>query len=219
MSLQQNETKPRDAFYQEFRKPNPESLKWASTRGGYTTVMAQYQMEKCTKIWGVYGKYWGLRNLVWNWIHGPDGPVYVQLDCEFFYCTTEFSQSGDFAMTTGWAFSNGDSDILKKVQTDAISKALSKLGIDSDVFKGLWAQKNATDGVVYVGDNPERDIPRAMPDRVNYLTGNLFPKCTKNVSKGFEVKLNDLNWNYLAVETVIAKLEKHLADKKKNGTK
>jgi len=209
----------RDEFYQRFRIPNPESLKWASTRGGYTTIIAQYQIEKCTKIWGPYGTRWGLRNLKWSWIQGKDvTPVYVQLECEFFWSESELDNGGSFEMSTGWAFDGKDSDVLKKVQTDAISKSLSKLGIDSDVFKGLWAQTLPADGVVYVGDHPARDIPRAKQDRIVYLEDKLFPKCTENVSKGFEIKLNDLNWNYLAVEAVITKLEKHL-EKETNGTK
>ena len=91
-------------------------MKWASTRGGYTTVMAQYQIEKCTQIWGVYGIKWGLRHLLWTWIYGKDdAPIYVQLDCEFFWSETEYSETGAFSISTGWAFDGKDSDVLRVI--------------------------------------------------------------------------------------------------------
>lgn len=204
-------TKSRNVFYDKHRIPVPESLKWASTRGGYTTVQAQYQMEKCTKIWGPYGQKWGLRDLHWTWIYDNESPVYVQLDCIFFWYETKEMVAGEFEMTSGWAFQTGDSDVLKKAQTDAISKALSKLGVDSDVFKGLWAQINPVDGVVYIGENPARDVPRADQKRIEYLEDDLLTLIAENKAKSFIEKLNKLNWNYMAVEVTIKKIETHLS--------
>lgn len=212
----------RDAFYQEHRQPVIESMKWASTRGGYTTIQAQYQVEKCTAIWGPYGLKWGLRDLQWNWIYGKDhAPVYVQLDCMFFWSESKGLPAGAFEMSTGWAFDGKDSDVLKKAQTDCISKALSKLGVDSDVFKGLWAQSpsNPLAGVIYVGNDPARDVPTATTAMISHLEDVLFKKLDKIQINAFALKLDDLNWNHFAVKTITTKIEAHLAKKEKDVSK
>lgn len=214
--MDEKTTRAKVALYDAFKQPNPESLKWATTRGGYTTIQAQYQMEKCTQIWGPYGIGWGIRNTAFTWIYDDETPVYVQLECEFFWCDTAWSDGGSFEMTTGWAFQAGDSDVLKKVQTDCISKALSKLGIDSDVFKGFWAalKTDATKTVTYVGPDAVRDVPRAQQDRIDHVL-DLLSKLGESPAHVFSQKLEAVKWNYIAVEAIIAKVTKHL---QKTGT-
>ncbi|HCK33871.1 MAG TPA: hypothetical protein DHW20_01750 [Gemmatimonadetes bacterium] len=110
----------------------------------YTTVNAQYQIERATKAWGPYGTTWGLRDMKWEILDERD---FMLFRAVFYY------PGGSFEIFTDIKI--GD-DCMKKSQTDMTTKALSKLGMDAEIFKGVWDSK-------YDDDTPAAKYPRKKP--------------------------------------------------------
>ncbi len=72
-----------------------------------------------------------------------------------------------------------DADFAKKIETDALTKALSKIGFNADVFMGRY------DDVKYVNEMAEEfslsdtdkqwvDIVKANPERLNEIIWNFL---------------------------------------------
>lgn len=115
-------------------KTNPANTKKVSQRGGFTSICAQSQIMEATRQFGPIGIGWGYYaempifhdNLVFVRVtlwHG-------QRDCQF----------GPVIGGAEWKSDKGrlDSDAPKKATTDAITKLLSQLGFNADVFLGLY---------------------------------------------------------------------------------
>ncbi len=111
---------------------DPAMTRKVQQRGGFTAICAQYQKHNATIQWGPMGEAWGLRNLQWGAIMGEGAtPIEVTLDAELWFPGGSFPISVDMAYKVG-------NDTRKKLRTDAMTKALSDLGFNSDVFLGKF---------------------------------------------------------------------------------
>ena len=122
------------AIWDAVSKTNPKDTKKVNQRGGFTSVCAQSQIKAATNQFGPIGKGWGY-NAGEPIFH--DNLVFIQVTLWH----GEFGQS--FGPVTGgaeWKDKNGrlDSDACKKATTDAVTKLLSQLGFNADVFLGLY---------------------------------------------------------------------------------
>lgn len=117
-------------------KTDPNHTKQAN-RGGYsvTAIDPYYQLKEATRLWGCYGNRWGLRNLEYN--YELSGLSLVVLHAEFFSPVSNFQISNSVQVTKGKA-GYPDPDFAKKLETNTLSKALSKLGFSADVFMGQF---------------------------------------------------------------------------------
>lgn len=121
---------------------NPETVRTAEKHGRrFTAICAQAQRLKATEVFGPYGKGWGLT---------PHDCKFTLLTKDlilfqgiFFY--TYRGKKYHFPIATSIspkiATANGaylDDECIKKLMTDAETKALSKLGFNADVFLGLF---------------------------------------------------------------------------------
>jgi hypothetical protein len=95
-----------------------------------TAIDAQSQIKKATEMFGPYGTGWGLKDLRWETI--ADCPDLSRvLHATFWYPGGKFEISSDMPYVS-------KGECHKKLQTDATTKALSKLGFNSDVFEGKF---------------------------------------------------------------------------------
>jgi hypothetical protein len=121
-------------FWESVCKTDPAITKKVQQKGGFTAIDAQVQIKNATAVWGPYGGAWGVKDCVYEQI-GYDTetgtPHEVALDAVFYCPQGEFEISTDIAWRKG-----GDS--RKKLLTDLTTKALSKLGFNSDVFEGKF---------------------------------------------------------------------------------
>lgn len=122
------------ALWKAVEKTDPAHTKRVNQRGGFTAISAHYQVMAATKQFGPIGIGWGYNNSdpillgdvvtvgVTLW-HGDRknefGPVWGGADLK----------------TSGGKF---DSDAPKKAGTDGLTKALSQLGFNADVFLGRF---------------------------------------------------------------------------------
>ena len=107
-------------------------------RGGYTSICATYQGMKATEMFGPYGLGWGLESISY------DFSMFEQLkmvicSAVFFYTVNDkritFPINNAISPMMG---AKPDEDFCKKVETNTISKALSRLGFSADVFMGMF---------------------------------------------------------------------------------
>jgi hypothetical protein len=113
-------------------------VKYGSRR--FTAINSQYQIKRATEMWGPYGQGWGLENIQWDVV--SVGQDFIMIMRATFYVRTndEYSPAFDILVDMPMRTTKGvvEDDICKKLQTECISKALSRLGFNSDVFEGRF---------------------------------------------------------------------------------
>ena len=150
-------------FWNSVCKTNPAETKSVEYPFKHTAIGAQFQLKHATEQWGIMGVNWGVKNekftpimldteekgyLIYTAIlyypkyyidheNGTPETVFGQVEIHAdinFYNKTK----------NGYKVEN---DISKKVATDALTKGLSKLGFNSDVFEGLFDDNKYVDAM------------------------------------------------------------------------
>ena len=118
---------------------DPQYTKRVNQRGGFTAIGAQSQIMEATKVFGPFGTGFGVHT-----------ETFTSFDLEglCLYQATLWYKSRiirgeikEFPIHSSIKYSvNGrvDDDFAKKVATDALTKGLSKLGFNADVFLGKF---------------------------------------------------------------------------------
>ena len=118
-------------------KTDPSHTKQANVRGNKITAIApQYQIMQATEQFGAYGRTWGFKTVSIDPSLMSVG--LVTFKGLFFYPEGEFEILSSIGIYRDHAQTKIDDDFGKKVETDALTKALSKLGFNADVFMGLY---------------------------------------------------------------------------------
>ena len=131
----------------------------------FTAIDAYHQIKRATQEWGSYGQKWGLKDLTFTEL--SEGLLLSQ--ATFYYPDGEFPIASSIKMWTEKTDDKSpvdrlvkrvDDESVKKVVTDMITKALSMLGFNADVFLGAF------DGNKYVsnGDKePAKQYKKPQP--------------------------------------------------------
>jgi len=121
-------------IWSQVEKTDPNHTKNVNQRGGFTAISAAYQIKRATETFGPIGEGWG---------YDAGAPIFQ--DALVFVPVTLWhgERTNTFGPMFGgaeWKASGGrtDSDALKKATTDALTKLLSQLGFNADVFLGLF---------------------------------------------------------------------------------
>jgi hypothetical protein len=130
-------------------KTDPAHTKKVTQRGGFTAISAHYQIMRATEVFGPIGIGWGYTNgdpvfadglvivpvTIWHGDRGNNfGPLYGSAEMRI--------------------KDRLDSDAPKKASTDGLTKGLSQLGFNADVFLGKF------DDNKYVQDMTEAFAPK-----------------------------------------------------------
>ena len=110
---------------------DPSHTKKVSQRGGFTAIDAHYQVMNATKQFGAVGIGWG-----YDTVYKVVGEM-IMCELVFWHGNREqrFGPICGCSVLTG---SRNDTDAPKKAMTDALTKALSHLGFNADVFMGKF---------------------------------------------------------------------------------
>jgi uncharacterized protein YsxB (DUF464 family) len=114
----------------------------------YSSIDAQSQYLKATEQFGPYGSKWGLKNM--DVIHHTIGDtVLANIKAVFYYPGGEFETINSVKVaykTNGYQGKEGylkvDDEAYKKLETNTVTKALSRLGFNADVFLGMFEDNN-----------------------------------------------------------------------------
>ncbi|MAO21772.1 MAG: hypothetical protein CMJ25_13570 [Phycisphaerae bacterium] len=118
-------------------KTNPAYTKKANVKGNrITSIAPQYQMLNATEQFGTYGKAWGFKDIELDYSLVDKGLIVFK--GQFFYPEGQFPIINSIGLYKDNAQTKIDDDFAKKVETDALTKALSKLGFNADIFMGKF---------------------------------------------------------------------------------
>ncbi len=116
---------------------DPEHTKKANVKGNnLTSIKPQYQIMMATEQFGAYGSTWGFKNIEITYDLLEKGLVVFQAD--FFYPTGTFPAINTISIYRDNAQTKLDDEFAKKVETDSLTKCLSKLGFNADIFLGQF---------------------------------------------------------------------------------
>lgn len=120
------------------------------TNGGrtYSSINPTSQKKKATEIFGPYGSGWGVEpeSESFDYKEFSNGTILIIYRATMFYmhndakCRLPISANEKMAYITkgGKGYLMIDDEAEKKVRTNAVTKGLSELGFNADIFLGQW---------------------------------------------------------------------------------
>ena len=139
---------------------DPAMTKKANVGGNkITSIKPQYQIKMATEAFGPYGQTWGFSDIEYNYSLEHYGLVVFK--ATFFFPEGEFVISNSIKIWKDNAKTKLDDDFAKKCETDALTKALSKLGFNADIFMGYF------DDMRYVEQAAEMTAKKSVPKAVD----------------------------------------------------
>lgn len=125
-------------LWNKVEKTNPKYTKKANVKGNNITAIApQYQIKNVTEQFGSYGSTWGFKSLEFDYTL-VDSLGLVVLHAIFYYPNGEFPIKNAQNIFIDNAKTKIDDNFAKKLETDTLTKAISKLGFNADIFMGLF---------------------------------------------------------------------------------
>lgn len=148
------------SLWSKVSKTNPKHTKQVPQGGGrkLTAIDAQYQIQEATRVFGPMGIGWGVKNQSFDVFKA--NPNDHREDLYIYNGTLWYKYEGEYGemelaseipvytkkidKSTREVSYYQNSDIRKKVSTDALTKGLSRLGFSADVFLGLFDDNKYT---------------------------------------------------------------------------
>lgn len=125
-------------LWRKVEKTNPNYTKQANVKGNrITSIAPQFQIMNVTEQFGIYGKKWGFKDIELDYsLVSAVGLVVFK--AVFFFPDGEFPIINSISLYMDNARTKVDDNFAKKVETDALTKAVSKLGFNADIFLGKF---------------------------------------------------------------------------------
>lgn len=143
-------------LWKKVEKTNPKYTKKANVKGNQiTSISPQFQIMNATEQFGVYGKSWGFKNIILDYVLKDIGLVTFQ--ATFFFPGGEFEIINSISLWRDNAQTKIDDNFAKKLETDTLTKALSKLGFNADIFLGKF------DDTRYLQEITKEFAPKIVP--------------------------------------------------------
>ena len=195
-------------FWLSVEKTDPKDTKEAKISGRTITTIDSYtQLKNATKEWGMYGHTWGLIDIKHWEVKVGDNNTLGIITSTFFYPDGKFNISNSIKicyMTKKTKYNDSylkvDDEYIKKLETNTVSKALSKLGFNADVFMGKF------DDDRYV-KQLEKDFNKSKTP-IEELEAQVRALLISNPNEGHRITLNE----HREAKTVDAKLLQNLID-------
>ncbi len=143
-------------LWNKVNSTDPKYLKKVSSGGRtFSAIDAQSQYEKATEQFGSYGATWGLKEIEISEQTIGDTTL-ANMKAMFFYPGGAFQTINSIKVaykTNGYQGKPGylkvDDEAMKKLETNTVTKALSRLGFNADVFMGQFEDNNYVQEVNY----------------------------------------------------------------------
>ena len=169
-------------LWSKVEKTNPKYTKPAKVGGmSITAIAPQYQIKMVTEQFGVYGQAWGFKNIILSYDLVEKYNMVV-FKGTFFFPDGEFEIINSCKLYMDRKLTMLDDNFAKKIETDALTKAISKLGFNADIFLGKF------DNVRYV-DEMKKEF--AEPIVKEKISNERFEKAIIALQDG-KVKESDI---------------------------
>lgn len=148
-------------FWNGVCRTNPAETKTVEYPFKHTAIGAMFQIKHATEQWGMFGDSWGVKDEKYTAIHlDTEEKGFLLYNAVLFYpgasgeCEIPIHADINFYNKTknGYKVEN---DLSKKVATDALTKGLSKLGFNADVFEGLFDDNKYIQRMIKEFSKPE----------------------------------------------------------------
>lgn len=123
-------------LWRAVEKTNPKYTKQVGFGRKFTSINAQYQIMTATEQLGSMGFGWGVEDERFEMV--CDGLLGYQAKLWYRVGETICRYDINSSINTHNKSGKLDDECYKKVSTDALTKGLSKLGFNADIFLGLW---------------------------------------------------------------------------------
>jgi len=145
-------------LWNKVEKTNPKYTKKANVKGNnITAISPQYQIKNVTEQFGSYGKTWGFKSLDFDYTL-TESLGLVVLHAVFFYPDGEFPIKNAQNIFIDNAKTKIDDNFAKKLETDTLTKAISKLGFNADIFMGLFDDVKYLAEVTKEFSEPKKEV-------------------------------------------------------------
>jgi hypothetical protein len=182
-------------LWNRVEKTNPKYTKKAKISGHEITAIApQYQIMQVTEEFGVYGQKWGFKNITLDYSLAEKFNIVVFKGI-FFFPNGEFEIINSCKMYMDRACTMVDDNFAKKIETDALTKAISKLGFNADIFMGKF------DDVRYV-EEMKKEFKEPNPT----LSDERFTNALQAIADGKATKESLIN-NFTLTANQLAQLK------------
>lgn len=210
------------------------------TNGGrtYSSINPTSQKKKATEVFGPYGKGWGVEpeSERFDYKEFSNQTILIVYRATLFYvldgekCRFPISATEKMAYMTqgGKGYLKIDDEAEKKVRTNAVTKGLSELGFNADIFLGQWedaeykAMRDMEDHLARtenfeVEQKKGIDELRAWLNRevgtfANIKNANSIAMVTNNIEQKLRTKAQLLKISQELFDSMIGKLHKSADD-------
>jgi len=147
-----------DKLWKLVEETNPANAKFVNVGRGYTTVDAYSQIERATQVFGPIGIGWGYDYTI-------DDSKENNIRCDFkLWFIWDGKRSEDIPVTIYMPKLIGknpkpDMEAGKKAVTDALTKSLSYVGFNADIFRGKFDDNRYVDEM----NRKHREQPKQQP--------------------------------------------------------
>ncbi len=160
------------SLWNRVQETDPNYTKKANVKGNrITSISPQFQILNVTKEFGVYGVTWGLKDMSYDYTL-VDSHGLIIYDATFFYPNGEFQINNSISLYVDNARTKVDDNFAKKLETDTLTKAISKLGFNADIFMGKFDDQR------YLEDVKKKYAPKMT------MNDNMFSKYLNALEEG-----------------------------------
>ena len=158
-------------LWNKVEKTNPKYTKKAKVGGmSITAIAPQYQIMMVTEQFGTYGKTWGFKKieLDYSLVENYDMVVFKGT---FFFPDGEFEIINSYKLFINNAKTMLDDNFAKKIETDTLTKAISKLGFNADIFLGKFDDVRYLEEITKEFAEPIK-LPKLKQEGFEFLISN-----------------------------------------------
>jgi hypothetical protein len=178
-------------LWNRVEKTNPKYTKNANVGGNkITSISPQFQIMNATEQFGSYGKSWGFKDIELDYTLVSEFHLII-FKATFFFPEGEFPTINSIKMFMDNAKLKIDDNFAKKVETDTLTKCLSKLGFNADIFMGKF------DDTRYVEDLKKEFtpvVPKVIPVLTDAVIDSVIAKgketieaCLQSIQNGSRI--------------------------------
>ena len=171
-------------LWQAVGKTDPSFTKKAK-KGQYhfTSIAPMYQIQMATEQWGPFGSSWGIDSSSEKFSQTTIADtILINYDAILKYPDGSFpihaSEKLAYKTTGSNSYLKVDEEARKKVVTNALTKGLSMLGFNADIFTGLfddidYVNQVGTEKAIEKAEDKDAEIEKAKNELVDYVERHL----------------------------------------------
>lgn len=170
-------------LWNSVEKTDPKYTKKANLGGkSITSIAPQYQVMNATEKLGIYGEGWGFKNIQLDYTLVATHDLVIFKAVFFFKAegkTSEFEIINSAKLHIDNARTKVNDNFAKSIETDTLTKALSKLGFNADIFLGKFDDTRYFDEVTTEFANKEVEANKAKVDTEKARLNEIYKQIVK----------------------------------------